>query len=304
MTGVETGFSDFGRGEEELKKSTSCMLQINTAVLLFGFSGVLGKDIALPAVLITLGRVVFSSIALFLFLKTRNTSIHIGSRKDGIVFLAMGALLAVHWTAFIYAIQLSSVAIGVITAATFPLFAAFLEPIFFSERLTPLNILVSLIMIGGVAVLVPMDALGGNVAMGVAYGMFANLAYTVLSLVNRWFAKRYNGVVISFYEQGIAAIVLLPVLLVIPFSCTVQTIGELAVYGIICTAISHSLFINGLQGVTVQTASILDGLETVYGILFAFLLLGAVPTGREILGGIIIVATAVVSSVYKARQNP
>lgn len=287
-----------------MKKSTSCMLQINTAVLLFGFSGVLGKDIALPAVLITLGRVVFSSIALFLFLKTRNTSIHIGSRKDGIVFLAMGALLAVHWTAFIYAIQLSSVAIGVITAATFPLFAAFLEPIFFSERLTPLNILVSLIMIGGVAVLVPMDALGGNVAMGVAYGMFANLAYTVLSLVNRWFAKRYNGVVISFYEQGIAAIVLLPVLLVIPFSCTVQTIGELAVYGIICTAISHSLFINGLQGVTVQTASILDGLETVYGILFAFLLLGAVPTGREILGGIIIVATAVVSSVYKARQNP
>lgn len=287
-----------------MKKSTSCMLQINTAVLLFGFSGVLGKDIALPAVLITLGRVVFSSLVLFLFLKARKTSIHIGSRRDGLVFLAMGALLAVHWTAFIYAIQLSSVAIGVITAATFPLFAAFLEPIFFSERVTPLNILVSLIMIGGVAILVPMDALDGNIAMGVAYGMFANLAYTVLSLVNRWFAKRYTGGVISFYEQGIAAIVLLPVLFFVPFSCSAQTIGELAVYGVVCTAISHSLFINGLQGVTVQTASILDGLETVYGILFAFFILGAVPSGREIIGGLIIVVTAVASSMYKARQNP
>ena len=61
-----------------MKKSTSCMLQINTAVLLFGFSGVLGKDIALPAVLITLGRVVFSSLVLFLFLKARKKSIHIG----------------------------------------------------------------------------------------------------------------------------------------------------------------------------------------------------------------------------------
>lgn len=286
-----------------MKTSTSCMLQINTAVLLFGFSGVLGKDIALPAVLITLGRVVFSSLVLFLFLKARKTSIHIDSRKDGLAFLAMGALLAVHWTAFIYAIQLSSVAIGVITAATFPLFAAFLEPIFFSERVMPLNILVSLIMIGGVVILVPLDALGGNMAMGVAYGMFANLAYTILSLVNRWFARRYNGFVISFYEQGIAAIVLLPVLIFVPFSGTAQTIGELAVYGIICTAISHSLFINGLQGVTVQTASILDGLETVYGILFAFLLLGAVPSGREILGGSIIVVTAVVSSLYKTRRN-
>ena len=286
-----------------MKTSTSCMLQINGAVLLFGFSGVLGKDIALPAVLITLGRVVFSSIALFLFLKARNQSIHIESRKDGFIFWAMGALLAVHWTAFIYAIQLSSVAIGVITAATFPLFAAFLEPLFFSERLTPLNILVSLIMIGGVAILVPTDALGSGTAMGVAYGMFANLAYTMLSLVNRWFAKRYNGFVISFYEQGIAAMVLLPVLLFVPFSCTAQTLGELAVYGIICTAVSHSLFINGLQGVTVQTASILDGLETVYGILFAFLILGAVPSGREIVGGIIIVVTAVASSIYKARRN-
>lgn len=286
-----------------MKTSTSYMLQINMAVFLFGFSGVLGKYIALPAVLITLGRVVFSSIVLCFFLKMKRQSLHIVSRKDGIVFLIMGALLAAHWTTFIYAIKISSVAIGVITASTFPLFATFIEPLFFPERLRLMNVLFALIMIGGVLFLIPMDAFHGDIAIGVGYGMFASAAYALLSLVNRWFGKRYNGFVISFYEQGIATVVLLPVVFVVPAAWTLPVLGQLFIFGVVCTALSHSLFINGLRGVTVQTASILDGLETVYGILFAFLLLGAVPTWREILGGIIIVVTAVVASLYKEKMN-
>lgn len=62
-----------------MKDSTSYMLQINAAVFLFGFSGVFSKYIALPAVIITLGRVVFSSIVLFLVLKLRKQSLHIAS---------------------------------------------------------------------------------------------------------------------------------------------------------------------------------------------------------------------------------
>lgn len=286
-----------------MKDSTSYMLQINAAVFLFGFSGVFSKYIALPAVIITLGRVVFSSIVLFLVLKLRKQSLHIASQKDGLVFLAMGALLAAHWTMFIYAIQISSVAIGVITASTFPLFATFIEPLFFPERLKPINILFALIIVAGVFILVPMDALQGRVGMGVGYGMAASAAYAALSLVNRWFGSRYNGFVISFYEQGIAALVLLPVLLVIPVAITLPVLGQLFIFGVVCTALSHSLFINGLRGVAVQTASILDGLETIYGILFAFLLLGAVPTWREIIGGLVIVATAVVSSIYKEKSK-
>lgn len=173
-----------------MKDSTSYMLQINAAVFLFGFSGVFSKYIALPAVIITLGRVVFSSIVLFLVLKLRKQSLHIASQKDGLVFLAMGALLAAHWTMFIYAIQISSVAIGVITASTFPLFATFIEPLFFPERLKPINILFALIIVAGVFILVPMDALQGRVGMGVGYGMAASAAYAALSLVNRWFGSR------------------------------------------------------------------------------------------------------------------
>lgn len=260
-----------------MKDSTSYMLQINAAVFLFGFSGVFSKYIALPAVIITLGRVVFSSIVLFLVLNLRKQSLHIASQKDGLVFFAMGALLAAHWTMFIYAIQISSVAIGVITASTFPLFATFIEPLFFPERLKPINILFALIIVAGVFILVPMDALQGRVGMGVGYGMAASAAY--------------------------AALVLLPVLLIIPVAITLPVLGQLFVFGVVCTALSHSLFINGLRGVTVQTASILDGLETIYGILFAFLLLGAVPTWREIIGGLVIVATAVVSSIYKEKSK-
>lgn len=284
-----------------MQKTPSYLMQINLAVVLFGLSGVIGKDIALPAVLVTLGRVIFSSLVLFIMLKVNKQELHLASLRDGLIFLGSGILLAAHWTAFIGATKTSSVAIGVITGSTFPLFATFLEPLFFPEKLKKGNILFAIIIILGVMLLIPPDGLTGNVALGVVYGMFASFSYSSLSLINRGLGTRYNGFVISFYQQGIAAVVLLPTLACIPFTATAGTIGELFLFGVVFTAIAHSLFINGLRGVTVQTASILCALEVVYGLLWAFMLLGEVPTIREILGGIIIVTTAVLSSLYKQR---
>ena len=45
-------------------------MTVHLAVLLFGLSGLFGKLITLPAIIITLGRVFFSSLFLLCLLKT------------------------------------------------------------------------------------------------------------------------------------------------------------------------------------------------------------------------------------------
>ena len=72
--------------------------------------------------------------------------------------------------------------------------------------------------------------------------------------------------------------------------------------GLICTAIAHSMYVAAQRNVKAQTAGVISGMETVYGILFAFLLLGEVPSSRELLGGAVILGTAVVSSLTLSKS--
>ena len=73
----------------------------------------------------------------------------------------------------------------------------------------------------------------------------------------------------------------------------------LAFLGIFCTAVAHVLFIKSLVHIKTQLASVTACLEPVYGIFFAFVLLGETPSFRTILGGAIILGTITVASLNR-----
>lgn len=72
------------------------VLAVNLAVLLFGLAGLFAKWINLPAIAITFGRVLFSSAALGLYLLLRKQSIRVAGRKDLLLPVCAGAVLALH----------------------------------------------------------------------------------------------------------------------------------------------------------------------------------------------------------------
>jgi drug/metabolite transporter (DMT)-like permease len=76
----------------------------------------------------------------------------------------------------------------------------------------------------------------------------------------------------------------------------------LAVLGIVCTALAQVLFLGSLKLLRAQTASIIICLEPVYGIAFAWPLLGEVPEARTLLGGSLILAAAVGLTLHSARR--
>jgi len=269
-------------------------LYLHFAVFLFGLSGVIASSLGLPSVVVTFGRVFFS--AMFLGVSAVCLKKPFRMTSKGLAILA-GLLLAVHWTTFFEAIKLGSVAIGTLTFATYPMFTAFLEPLFFKEKFDIKQLCQAVFILMGVGYLVRGLAVNPQIVQSVLWGMMSSFTYALLSLCNRALSRQNDSMSIAFIEQVIAAIILLPGIFLVPVILTPVALGKLMLLGILCTGIAHTLFIESLKSVKAHMAGVVSGLESVYGILLAFVLLGEVPMQHELLGGIIIISTIIYTSL-------
>ncbi|RMG62844.1 MAG: EamA family transporter, partial [Bacteroidetes bacterium] len=253
------------------------LLSIHLAVLLFGLAGLFGKWIDLPAEGIVLGRTFFAGLFLLGWSRARGNSLRLPSRVDYLRLLFLGLVLAFHWVAFFRAIQLSTVAIGLLTFSSFPLFTTFLEPWVFREPLRARAVGLALLTLLGVALVIPPPKLSPMYFEGALWGLASGASFAVLSLLNRRFVRHFPGRTVAFYQNVGAFVALSPFLLLLEKAPGPSDWGRLILLGVVFTGLSHTLFIQGLREVKAQTASIITSLEPVYGLLAAWLLLAEVP---------------------------
>ena len=275
------------------------ILYLHLGVMLFSFSGIIAQYVEVPSILAAMGRVVCSSTLLFIIAKIKKISLKLDSKKDYVAIVLTGIVLAVHWVTFFHSIQTSTVAIGAITFTTFPLFITFIEPFVFHERLKMKSIIRAVFVLIGVIITVPEFSLDNQMTIGILWGMVSSFTYAIATMANRCFSKKYSSRVVCIYEQGAAAIVLLPSLFLVPAVWRVQDILGIIFVGCICTAFAYSFYITAQRRVKAQTAGIIAGMETVYGIFFAFALLGEIPTVRELIGGAVILGVSIITSLDK-----
>lgn len=272
------------------------LLAVNSAVMLFGLAGVLGKMTGLPATIIVFGRVIVAGAALGVVALRLGVSLRPHNAKDALILSGQGVLLTVHWVAFFQSINVSSVAIGLLSFSSFPLFTAALEPLLLRQRLGGAELAGALLVLPGIYLLVPSVSLSDTTTQGVLWGALAGATFAVLSVGNRWLGRRYASVTISLYQEVVAALALLPALWLTPLAAplTLMQVFLLITLGLVCTALAHTLFITGMRSITAQLASLLACLEPVWGILFALALLGEAPTTRTLLGGAVILAATLI----------
>lgn len=277
------------------------ILYLHLGVMLFSFSGIIAQYVEIPSILAAMGRVLCSSTLLLTIAKIKKNPLKLDSKKDYIAIIATGTVLAVHWVTFFHSIQTSTVAIGAITFTTFPLFITFIEPVVFHEKLKMKSIIRAVFVLVGVIITVPEFSLDNKMTIGIIWGMISSFTYAIATMANRYFSKKYTSRVVCIYEQGTAALVLLPSLFFVPAVWRVQDIIGIIIVGCVCTAFAYSFYITAQRRVKAQTAGIIAGMETVYGIFFAFALLGEVPTARELIGGAVILSTSIITSLDKSN---
>jgi drug/metabolite transporter (DMT)-like permease len=143
----------------------------------------------------------------------------------------------------------------------------------------------------------------GGLAAGVAAGAF----YAIYLLLSKSLRHAgLEGIGIVFVIAAITAVVLLPWGLAQSTSADFTAVNVLmaAILGVVTTALTFSLFIDGMHFVKVQHASIMGYIEPVSAPLYAFLILGQRPSGWTLAGGALIVAAGVlVVALGKAEEE-
>jgi len=269
------------------------LLQLHSAVLLFGFAGLFGKWLVFSPLLIVAGRVFFASLTLAVVLLFFKKGFRVSPCKDIGILLVLGFILAGHWASFFQSIQISSVAVGLLSYSTFPVFTVFLEPLFFHERINKANIFYSILCFTGVFFIIPKFSVEEASFMGVVWGLVSGFSFALLAVYNRKLTQRHSSLIIAFYQDLFASLFLIPSFFFIPVSLSLHDILLLFILGTFCTAASHSLFIHGMRRIQAQTASLISTLEPVYGIVLAVFFLQEIPSVRIIFGGAFILMSQI-----------
>lgn len=277
---------------------------IHIAVFLFGLSGLLGKMLTLPPPVIVFSRTLLAAMALGSLLWLRSSS-PLPRSRHWFFFAVTGSVLAVHWLTFFKSIQVSTVAIGLISFSSFPLFVTLFEPVAFRERLRVFDLMTCLLVIAGLVLVAPNFDLSQHLTQGVVWGAASGLTFAVLSILNRKYVRGIPPlamVELGAAQNAVAAVLLLPFVCGSGIHMTLRDAMLLIILGLLCTACAHVLFIRGLVTVRAQVASVLAGLEPVYGISLAWIVLQEVPPLRTLPGGLLILGAIILTGFAPPRN--
>ncbi len=247
-------------------------------------------------------RCLFATIILGSYIWYKKINLKIEGKKDWVTIVISGLLFGAHWITYFYALQLSNVAIGMLSLFTYPVITALLEPLFFKTKLNKKHVFLGFVVLIGIYFLSPQFNIENNHTKGVLFGLISAVFYAIRNILMKKKVANYHGSMLMFYQMIIITLVLWPALFIFETSPTTSDWQALIVLALVTTAIGHTLFVMSFKNFSISTASIMSSIQPVYGILFGVLLLSEIPTGNTIIGGFLILTTVVIESINSNKK--
>lgn len=283
--------------------SSKGLFAVHSAVLIFGLTALFSKLITLTALEITLLRSIFAVLIIFSIFIWQKKSLRLSNLKDYSLVSLLGVLLALHWVTYFHAMQVSSIAVGVIALYTFPVITVFLEPLFHGEQPHIKDVLSALMVLFGIYLLVPEFSLNNETTQGILWGVLSALFFSLRNIIQGRYFKGYTARHSLLYQTLVTFIVLLPFSFeIFPDVSTVQW-GQLLILGILFTALPHTLFAFSLLKLKAKTVSLIACVQVVYATIFAALLLNEWPHISTAVGGVIVVSAAMYESYTTGKKT-
>lgn len=283
---------------------TKPQFRLQFIVLLWGFTGVLGKLIETDTVPLVWYRLLIASIVLYVLLRIRKISLWI-NKKDLILLLGIGVIIGLHWIAFFGAIKVSNVAVALSTLSTGALFSAFLEPIFFKRKIIFSEIVLAIVV--SACVLLIYNA-NPNYLLGIILGVVCSFLSALFSVANAKIHSRFPSQKIMFYEMIGGWIIVCAFL---PFFGGMESIVQVSWRDFILLLLLGSLFtaypmiesVNLMKYISSYTLLLNVNLEPIYGIVLAYLIFGESEkmTPLFYVATLIMVLAIVLNSILKNR---
>lgn len=248
---------------------------MHLAVLLWGFTAVLGRAISLSAPVLVWYRMLLTALFMAVILYYRKQWVPV-SKKDKLRLTWIGCLMALHWVAFYGSIKFANASVALVCLSTASIFTSLLDPFVNKTRHNIPELLLGLLAIAGVYIIYRFQQL---YALGVLFGIIAALLSSWFTVLNKKIADKYPARTMVFYEMGTGWVLLT---LLIPFQIiyseeTVQLVPQnldwiwLVILSLCCTVWAQSLALNALKHISSFTSTLSVNLEPLYGIILAFI---------------------------------
>ncbi|WP_300480423.1 DMT family transporter [Shewanella sp.] len=280
----------------------SGLIELHLAVLLFGGTALFSKLIPLSALDITFLRCIVAATVLGLLVKLSRRRLTLASKQDYLVAIGLGVIVSLHWVTYFAAMQLSSVAIGMIAFFTYPVMTVIAEPLLTGSKIKLLDMISGVLVLIGVILLIPEANLGNDTTLGIAIGIVSAILFTARNLLHKRYFSQYSGPHAMFYQTLVAVVFLLPWHQTELNSISLEVWGLIILLGVAFTAAPHALFTSALRQLSAKTVGLVSCLQPFYGAMLALIILGEELNLNTLIGGTIIVATAIFET-HQSHQS-
>jgi drug/metabolite transporter (DMT)-like permease len=250
------------------------LLQMHTAVFLWGFTGVLGRAITLDSIWLVWYRLFITIISLwvlyFLINKIRKISL-----RSALAISGIGFVLVLHWICFYASIKFANVTIALTCLSTTALLSSLLEPLILKKSFDAFEIVLGMFAIAGILIIYNTHV---QFSTGIIIGLLSAILTVLASVLNKRIVDKYEPEQITLYQLSggfLGLTILLPGLyFLFPAENLIPAPWDwlwLFILSWVCTIFTFFLYIRCLKKISAFTLNLTLTLEPVYGIVLAFI---------------------------------
>ncbi len=284
--------------------------QMHIAIVLWGFTAILGKAISLDEGLLVWYRMLFSASAMFIFLKYVK-KFKILPFQEIKKLAGIGLVITLHWITFYGAIKASNVSIAISCFSSVALFTALLDPLMNRKLPKKSEIILGLSVILGIYIIFSVQQF---YLKGIILSLISAFLAALFTILNKRISGKYDPGLITFYELGTGFLILTLILPAwIYFNHSIFTLPNnmdlfyLVLLSVFCTTFAFTLSLHALKKLDAFTMNLSVNLEPLYSIILAIIIFHEnkmLNTGFYV-GSIVIllsVATHGIITIRKTRK--
>ena len=185
-----------------MNEITKNYLLLHLVVVIFGFTGILGKLITIDAEPLVFWRAGIGGLVIAIWIAARG-KITAKSPSTLLKMAGVGLLVAAHWITFFASIKASTVSVALVMFATAPMFVGLLEPLVFRRRIDPRELAISAIVLLGVGTIF---SLSSGDKLGMTLGIISAFLAALFATLNGVLVKTYDASNISMVELLVACL--------------------------------------------------------------------------------------------------
>lgn len=284
-------------------------LELNFAVLLYGFTAILGDLITLSALVLVWWRMGITSLSIP-FLTSLKSQLAKLPKSLILKYMGIGVVVALHWICFFGAVKFANASITLICMATTSAFTALIEPIVHKHSIKWGELSLGLLMIPGIMLVV--NNTEWSMMTGVWVGLLSAFLAALFATLNKTVVDQAPPLVITFLELGSGWLFLT---LLMPFVIwnlpNAQLMPQemdwawLIILALGCTTLAYVLTLRSLKHMSAFASNLTINLEPVYGIFLAWLIL---DDGQELslqfyLGCLLILGAVFFHAAYNLKKS-